>query len=123
MLAAKFWIRALCAAVLVLGIASRAQAETTSSVTYRGSLIDHDSPAADGKYDLRFQLYKAIDGGDSLASLDASVDVHEGAFAAEVGSLFTQVTGDVYLSISVQAPGTDSYDVLSRVDVLAVPFA
>ncbi|MCA9677530.1 MAG: collagen-like protein [Myxococcales bacterium] len=79
---------------------------------------------AAGTFQIGFQLWDASSGGGSLAVLDpAPVEVVDGAFSVDVGTLFVGVTGETYLELRVKGPDDADFDVLPRVHIAAVPYA
>lgn len=108
----------------LLFLAAPAMAAVTQTVVYQGVLLRDGVQVPDGSYSLRFELYTAENEGERVAGIDLDgVQVHDGAFSADVGALFTDASGELFLSIGVKGPGDEEYDVLPRVQVSAVPFA
>ena len=113
-------LAALCA---ILALALPAAADTTSVVQYRGTLLAGDA-VANGPFLLQFGLYTAPDGGTLVSFLDAGeVLVEDGAFTVDVGPLFADASGDLWLEVRVRGPADQDYDILPRTPVPAVPFA
>ncbi len=98
-----------------------------TTFTYQGHLIDGSSPA-DGKYDFRFRLYAAPDGGSQVGSTvyKDDVTVTDGRFAVDLDFGDGSFTGDTrYLEIGVR-PGdsTGSYtDLAPRQAIRPAPYS
>lgn len=96
--------RTILSAALTALLALSAHAET---VTYKGSLVDGGKPA-EGRYDLRVQLYSAAVGGSPLtpAITLSGVQVENGRFNAPLElSQPLPKQGSVWLEAQLQAPG------------------
>ena len=116
-------MRAL-AALSVVCVASAAWAQTPASVIYRADLVDNGQPAANGTYQMAFDLYDAPVGGNLVGSLAARpVMVTAGSFSEDIGPLFPPGTTEAWLAVTVQPPASGAFDTLARVRVSATPYA
>ncbi len=110
----------LAAALLV---STHGFAAVPQTVTYQGYLTTADGDA-DGVYVMRMAAFADEADETALVTLDFdTVDVTAGFFTLDVGGLFAGDTDARFMELSVKAPGDESFDVLPRVPLTAVPYA
>ena len=111
-------------AALLLGAPATAGATVTSTVRYQGVLLDADGAPAAGPFLFAFSLHTAERDGLTVAALtEIPLEVVDGAFTVDLGPLFTEAAGDVWLQVRVRAEHETEWDELPRLHVSAVPFA
>src|SRR5580765_645940 len=116
----------ICITLVILFILGTGAAHgQTTEFTYQGKLNDAGI-AANGTYDLRFQLYDAAAGGNLLGTQDVpSVTVASGIFSVNLsfGSALFNGT-DRFLAISVRSVGAPDYTLLTpRQKLTSTPYA
>lgn len=111
--------------LLILSAGAAVFAQTTA-FTYQGRLTD-GSAAADGAYDLEFELYDAVSAGSAVGSTQAlaNVAVSGGIFTVRLDFGANAFPGaDRYLEIRVKKPSEASYTTLTpRQPVTSAPYA
>lgn len=99
-------------------------AYTPSTVGFEGQLADSSgSPVTDGAYSVTFRLYSQASGGTALWTETQSVDVADGLYSVQLGTVTTldadDFSGDRWLGIQVSGDSEMS----PRIAISAVPFA
>ena len=72
---------------------------------------------------MQFHLYADESTPTALAKLETDVQVTQGMFSVEVGSLFENTVPPVFLELAVRGPTDTAFDVLPRVMIASVPYA
>jgi hypothetical protein len=122
----KSWVHRCGAALfLVLMIAARSQAQSTS-FTYQGRLTDGGA-AANGNYDLQFALFDSLTGGSQIGATQTvnAVAVSNGIFTVSISFGANSFPGaNRFLEISARPSGNGSFTLLSpRQQIGSTPYA
>ncbi len=99
----------------------------TTAFNFQGRLNDGGNPA-NGRYDLQFKLFDALNGGTQIASIPPKLNtqVIDGVFSTVLDFGSTAFASDVrFLEIGVRPAGSANVFVIlgQRQQLLAVPFA
>ncbi len=112
--------------VVAESVATPHQAAIGTAFTYQGRLTDNGA-AANGSYDLRFELYDAQSGGTQIGSTVAKsgVTVTDGYFTVHLDFGLDVFNGEArYLEISVRPAGSGAYTSLTpRQALTPAPYA
>jgi hypothetical protein len=101
------------------------QAQQTTAFSYQGKLNSSSTPA-NGSYDLRFELYDALSGGNLIGTMNSNgVQLTNGIFTVQLDFGASAFNGsDRYLDISVKLPAEPAYARLTpRQKLQSVPYA
>ena len=125
----RMWMNllALCGLLLALAGSVGAQEPVGTVFAYQGCLMDVDNKPLSGKYDLRFELYDAENGGNLVGGPIElpEIEIKECEFAVQLDFGSGAFAGEArYLEVVARKSGkSDPYAVFPRQAILARPYA